>query len=245
MSKSVEYIENLLRIQKEILAWELPNIQAAAEAVAKALETGHKVFAFGTGHSHMLAEEMFYRAGGLVKIVPILEEELMLHKSASDSTVTERRENYGRELYKKWNIRPGDVLFVFSNSGRNAVSVDMALEARENGVPVIALTNLNHAKSSSSRHPSGKSLHDIADIVLDNHGCVGDASIYIEKLGRNVAPTSTSAGAMILNAIESEAVDILCEKNIVPEVFASSNVDKGDEINNTFLEKYKGVLPCL
>ena len=96
-----------------------------------------------------------------------------------------------------------------------------------------------------SRHSSGKKLFELGDIVIDNCGCIGDASMKIEALGRNVAPTSTAAGAAILNAIEARAVELMINDGFVPEVFSSSNVDGGDEINNAFVEKYRKEIKLL
>jgi uncharacterized phosphosugar-binding protein len=115
----------------------------------------------------------------------------------------------------------------------------MALLCKEKGVTVIALTNLNHTYSGKSRHKSGKRLCEIADIVLDNYGCVGDACVSVDGIKGNFAPTSTVIGSLILNAIVVEAVNKCSQMGLCPEHFSSSNVDGGDEINNKLVEKYK------
>ncbi len=245
MNKALEYINNISRLTERVLTDEMPQIELAAKAVANALENGKNVFLFGTGHSHMLAEEMFYRAGGLVNIRPILEESLMLHNGAAKSTDIERLTGYAQILFDSYSLKSGDVLFVFSNSGRNGACVDMAQLAKENGLTLVALTNMRHTLQGASRHPSGKKLYEFADIVLDNMGCVGDACIAIDGLGRNVAATSTVIGAMLLNAVEARAVELMVLDGFEPEVFASSNVDNGDKINSAYIQKYRGVIPSL
>lgn len=245
MNKPFEYLENLSRILDEIKEKQLNSIEKAAEAFAAALEKDNNIFLFGTGHSHMLAEELFYRAGGLVKIQPVFEENLMLHISASKSTEFERLEGYAQKLFDDYSMKKNDVIIIISNSGRNGVCVDMAQLAKDNGLTVIALTNLNHSKSMASRHPSGKKLYEFADIVLDNMGCVGDASVYFPEINRNAAPTSTSAGAAILNAIVTGCIEKMLEDGYVPEVFSSSNVDGGDAVNQAFLEKYRDKIKSL
>lgn len=245
MNKPFEYLENLSRILDEIKENQLSSIEKAAEAFAVALENDNNIFLFGTGHSHMLAEELFYRAGGLVKIQPVFEEDLMLHISASKSTEFERLEGYAQKLFDDYSMKKNDVIIIISNSGRNGVCVDMAQLAKENGLVVIALTNLNHSKSMASRHPSGKKLYEFADIVLDNMGCVGDASVYFPEINRNAAPTSTSAGAAMLNAIVTGCIEKMLEDGYVPEVFSSSNVDGGDAVNEAFLRKYRGKIKSL
>lgn len=193
----------------------------------------------------MLAEELFYRAGGLVNIHPILETALMLHESASKSTEIERLEGYAEIIFDSYGIKSGDVLVIISNSGRNGVCVDMASIAKEKGVTLVALTNLRHSKSGASRHKSGKKLYEFADIVLDNMGCVGDACVYFDELGKKAAPTSTSAGAAILNAAVTGCIEKMLQDGYTPEVFSSSNVDGGDEINRAYIEKYKSSIKGL
>ena len=245
MSKSKEYLDNMRRVLDEIAETQLDAIDRCAEAFADALENGRNIFLFGTGHSHMLAEELFYRAGGLVRIRPVLETALMLHESASKSTQIERLPGYAEILFDSYGMKKGDVIVIISNSGRNGVCVDLALLAKARGLTVIALTSLRHSQASASRHPGGKRLFEIADIVLDNRGCVGDASVYFEELGRNAAATSTSAGAAILNAAVAGCIEKMLADGVTPEVFASSNIDGGDEINEAFVRKYRGEIRSL
>lgn len=238
MSKAMEYFENLQRIIERISTEQSDNIEAAARAVADTLEKGGRIHTFGTGHSHMLAEEIFYRAGGLVNVNPILETGLMLHESASKSTALERLEGYGEILFDMHGIKDTDILFLFSNSGRNGVAIDLGIIAREKCVKTVVITNMEHTMQGKSRHSSGKKLYELGTVVIDNCGCMGDASMRIEEIGRNVAPTSTAAGAAILNAIEARAVEMMVADGYMPEVFSSSNVDGGDEINDAYVKKY-------
>lgn len=238
MSKATEYFENLQRIIARISTEQAGNIELAARAVADTLENGGRIHTFGTGHSHMLAEEIFYRAGGLVNVNPILETGLMLHESASKSTALERLEGYGEILFDLHGIKETDILFLFSNSGRNGVAIDLGLIAREKGVKTVVITNMEHTMQGKSRHSSGKKLYELGTVVIDNCGCMGDASMRIDEIGRNVAPTSTAAGAAILNAIEARAVEMMVADGYIPEVFSSSNVDGGDEINDAYVKKY-------
>jgi uncharacterized phosphosugar-binding protein len=121
----------------------------------------------------------------------------------------------------------------------------MVKEAHKRGMKVIGLTNLIHSKAQKSRHISGHKLYQISDVVLDNHGCLGDASIYIPEIDRNIAATSTSLGALLLQAVVISAVEQMIEKGHIPEVFSSSNLDEGDEINHKILNKYKSFVKPL
>ncbi len=239
MSKFIEYVESVETLIEKIKTEGNEASEKAAIALSDALINDRKIFLFGTGHSHMLAEELFYRAGGLVKIQPILEPVLMLHRSASGSTLAERQEGFAQELFSKYGLKSNDLIFIISNSGRNGVIVDMALLCKDRGVKVVALTNLEHTYSGESRHKSGKRLCEIADITLNNFGCVGDACLDVSGVEGKICPTSTVSGALILNGVVARAVELCTQKGFCPEHFASSNIDGGDEINDNLVEKYK------
>lgn len=220
---------------------EWPNILAAAELVASALERGGGVHVFGTGHSHMLAEEMYYRAGGLVRVHPILFEGLMLHASATLSTSLERLPGLAAALLADHPIRRGDVLIAASNSGSNAVTSELVRQVCDAGASVIAITSMQHATSAEARPTELPRLHELADIVIDNGGCVGDAAVEIDGFAKKVAPTSSVVGTAIINAIVAETVHILVTRGVTPEVYSSSNTASGDADNFRYV--HPGVAP--
>ena len=229
------YLEVSRGLIERLGSEEWPNIRAAAELIADALERGHELHAFGTGHSHMLAEELFYRAGGLVRVSPILFEGLMLHASAPLSTSLERLPGLAEALLLDHPVAAGDVQIVASNSGGNAVTSELAKLASLAGARVIAVTSLRHATSPAARASGLPRLHELADVVIDNGGRVGDAAIDIEGMDTAIAPTSTVVGAAILNAVMAEAVQLLVDRGIVPDVYASSNTSGGDAANARFV----------
>ncbi len=239
MKKHLEYIKNIEKIIAKISVDGADSIEKASGIIAETLMNKNRLFLFGTGHSHMLAEELFYRAGGLVNVQPILVDELMLHVSASESTVVEREEGLAEKIFDDYSMKADDTVIIISNSGRNGVVIDMALLCKDKGLNVIALTNMEHTMAGASRHKSGKRLCEIADIVLDNGGCLGDASIEIDGVSGKICPTSTVCGAMILNSIVARSVEICAENGFCPEHYASSNIDGGDEINDALIKKYK------
>jgi len=245
MKKTQEYIENVQKLVGRVLETQMDKIDQAGKIVADTVMNDGYVYTFGTGHSHMMAEEVFYRAGGLARIYPILEDALMLHNGAIKSTEMERVEGYADLILDRYECTEKDCMIIASNSGRNAVNVEMVKAAHKRGMKVIGLTNLVHSRAQKSRHKSGLKLYQIGDVVLDNQGCLGDASIFIPEIGRNIAATSTSLGAMILQAVTISAVEMMIEKGHVPEVFSSSNLDEGDEINNEILDKYRPVIKPL
>lgn len=244
MEMTKQYFANIHRLLEEVLETQSHTIDRAVTAVADTLERGGMVYAFGTGHSHMLAEELFYRAGGLVKIYPILDEPLMLHRNASRSSQVERLSGYAATLLDN-GLAPTEknLIFLFSNSGRNAVPVEMALEMKKRGVCTVCITNLTQSEKAASRHPSGMRLFEICDIVIDNRGADGDAAMDIGPY--RCGPTSTAIGAVILQAIVCGVVERLRQRGIEPEVFRSSNVDGGDEVNRLLIERYRREIPML
>ena len=230
-----EYLERAAALVQRLLDDEWSAIDAAATAIATSLAAGGTVHAFGTGHSHMLAEELFYRAGGLVRVRPILFEGLMLHGSAPLSTALERLPGLAAALVADHGVDRGDVVIVVSNSGGNAVTAELVAAVHERGATVIAVTSVAHATSPWRRASASAPLHETADIVIDNGGVVGDAAVRIEGLDRAVAPTSTVVGAAALNAAVAEAVGRLVAAGIEPEIFASSNTSGGDAVNTRLL----------
>jgi uncharacterized phosphosugar-binding protein len=202
-----------------------------------------KVFypGFEEEYAGILAEELFYRAGGLMAINPIFAGDLMLNTDPITHTSRmERLVGYGETLMKNVSIGEGDVLIVHSVSGRNPVSIEVAMEGKKKGAKVVALTNLDYSKSVTSRLPSGERLFEVADVVLDNHGDVGDACVKIPGLEQKVAATSTAIGSIILNSIIAETVEQLVKAGMEkPPVFYSANLDGGDELNRKLIEKYR------
>lgn len=220
-------------------------LEQAAAMVASAYAVGGMFHAFGTGHSHMLALELFYRAGGLVKVNPILDETYMLHNTATKSTQAERLPGYAAVALGRHAIGAQDVVIIFSNSGINAAPVEAALYAREKKAGVIALTNLAQSQASQPRHPSGQRLFELADVVLDNCCPNGDACIDIPGKQGRIAPVSTIAGACLCNMLMVRVVEWgLAQGTDIP-TFSSSNVPGGDQVNHRLIAQMQGLIPAL
>lgn len=231
------YLRNAAALVERVEHAQWDRIAQAAELVAEAMAAGHTLHAFGSGHSHMIAEELFYRAGGLVRIRPIFFEGLMLHGSAPLSTKLERIPGLACALLEEHGVTPNDVLLIASNSGSNAVITEMATEARRRELRTIAITSFEHATSNAAREGHGPRLHELVDVAIDNGGVVGDASIEIEGLPTRVAPTSTVVGAAIANSLVAEASERLIAMGLTPDVFTSANVAGGDDLNAEHLQR--------
>jgi uncharacterized phosphosugar-binding protein len=208
-------------------------IDAAAHAVADAIQADKGYFLFGSGHSALIAHEAFWRAGGLAAALPIPDP------SWGDA---ERLPGYGAILLGHYDLQPGSVMMVISNSGINPLPVEVALECKERGLTVIAITCLAHSQNVPSRHPSGKKLYQVADIVIDTQGVPGDATLELPGVPGRVGPTSTVLGAAIVEAVSVQAAAILAERGIMPPVLVSSNLPEGDMHNRKLIERYRGRL---
>jgi len=227
-----------------VASQQLAAIDRAAAAFVETIEAGGLIYLFGTGHSHMLAEEGHYRAGGLAPVCPVLHSSLMLHEGAVVSTRLERTNGLGSAVLSRYRPTPMDVLVVFSNSGVNTVPVETALAARDIGMKVIAVIAQEYAAQVPAG-PSGKKLADIADIVLDNHGVAGDALVQLENTELRVGPLSTIAGAFILNAVLTEAVWRINAKGVMPPIYISANMPGASEHNVALIEQYRTRNPHL
>ena len=227
-------------------AWstQKDTIVAAADLVAEAIEKKNNVFVFGCSHAGILAEEVFYRTGGLAVINPIFFPGFMLNTRPITMTSSlERIPGLGKTILSKNNVKADDVLILHSVSGRNTVPVEMAIEAKAMGVRTICITNLDYSNGVTSRHPSGKRLFEVCDIVIDNCGRIGDSAMDVGSI--TCSPTSTVIGAAIMQAIVCSTVDELLRRGAAPEVFCSSNVEGGDAINQVYIDKYRKEIPIL
>jgi uncharacterized phosphosugar-binding protein len=228
-------VDTIQRVVQE----EAGNLEAAAQLVAKSLASGGVLHIFGAGHSHLFAEDLAYRAGGLVPVNPILDIGYTLMAGPpSRSTRLERLEGYAEALLENYDLRPGEVLIVMSQSGRNPGPVEAALSAKRRGLHVVAVTSLGHSRAVESRHSSGKRLFELADVVIDNHVPMGDAALELAPGRPRVAPLSTIVGAAILQALVAEVAGRLLTMGLEPPIWISSNVPGGDEHNQRLAAQY-------
>jgi uncharacterized phosphosugar-binding protein len=241
MSEIKKYLERIRRILDEAEETQFEVMNRTAEVLAKAIKDKKSIFAFGTGHATIPAMELYYRTGGLVVINYIRAPGLALDvEPPTLTTDIERLSGYGKAIISASPIKSGDVLILHSVSGRNSVPVDAAIAAKKAGAFTICLSNIKTSSKVASRHESGKNLYQVCDLVIDNCGSYGDAEIELENFSQKVAPSSTTVGTAILNAIVAETVSLLLKEGIRPPVFISSNVPGGDEHNAAVMKEYQG-----
>jgi uncharacterized phosphosugar-binding protein len=239
VSGALRFTEAMQAVLQRIVDTQMENIKLAGALVADAIAKDGLVYTFGTGHSHVVAEEVSLRAGGLLAVDAILEPCLTGHTKMWQSLFMERLEGMAEIIADYYELSPQDVLVIISNSGRNAVPIEMAMTARDRGVPVIAITSLEMSEGTNSRHSSGKKLYQLADVVVDNCCPKGDCLLNLEGARAPVGGGSGVAGMFIIHTIMVEATQQLIDRGIDPPVGLAGNLDGAEEYNRPILERYK------
>ena len=237
----LEYQEKAIQQLNDIVLNQENAIMQAAEYLAACIINDHIIHTFGTGHSHMIGLELFVRAGGLANVNALLDSMVLTSEGSRRSAEIERISGLSKIIYDQHNISQNDVMIIISNSGRNAMPVEMAMIAKEMGIKTIAITSLEQSKQYPSRHPSGKKLYEIADLVLDNRVPSGDGLL---KIGGNLTgAASTLSGVFLINLVATEAMKIADAKGIKLPIYHSQNIDGFS--NETLYEKYTGRIKLL
>lgn len=234
-----QYAEEIYKRLRKVEETQLDSIKEAAGLIAKSIQKDGLLHLFGCGHSHILVEEVFYRAGGLVPISPIFETSAMLHEGAVKSSKIERMQGYAIHILENYILKEGEAILIISNSGINSLPIEMAIEAKRKGLQVIALTSSAYLQYES-RHPSGKKLYELADIVIDNLLPYGDALIEVPNTDMRMGPGSTIIGAFLINLLMVSVVEELQALGVEPPIFVSGNVEGGMEFNQKNIRKYQG-----
>ncbi len=234
MSNTDVYYKGLTETLAQIKETQAEKIKAVADRVAETIVKDGIIYIFGCGHSNLIAEDCFYRAGGLANVCPMFDADLMLFNGAAKSSSMERMEGIAQHIYRRYKPTEKDILFVVSTSGINSVPVEMATIGKSNGVFTVALCSSAYF-DSKSRHTSGKLLYQCGDEYIDNCVPHGDAVVPVD--GMMMGAVSTSASSFIMNSILAEAVAI-AEKKTKPPIYKSGNVEGGAEYNAALIDKY-------
>lgn len=249
-----QWLNNARNVMTQIEETQMDNIRQAAEAMAASIEAGRWVHTFGCGHATIPIEEMYPRIGGFVGFHPMIELPLTFFTRITGEmgvhqfVFLERVEGYGVEIMKGYNFDPKDTMWVFSHSGINNVNIDVALEAKKKGMKVIAFGSAAAAKGKQTRHSSGKTIFDIADIVVDSCAPIEDASVPIKNHQDKLGPVSTMAFITCVWMTVMTVAEILVDKGFKLHIHPSHNVpgDTGakerlEEALATYKERIAGV----
>lgn len=233
-----QYLVEAEKLLEKIRLSQMETIQAAARAMAASIAAGRAVHLFGSGHSVIPVLDIFPRYGSYVGLHPIMDPRLMWFNitgpgGARELLWLEREEGYIKNVLLSHHLDPRDTLLVFSHGGMNAAPVEIALLAKEKGLTVVALTSRANRQINQPTHSSGKSLHDIADIVIDNCSPPEDALVSIDGIKGNVAASSTLTAISISMALVAETAAELARCGSLPQrVFVSPNVTGVSKTNN-------------
>ncbi|MFF3439073.1 sugar isomerase domain-containing protein [Streptosporangium sp. NPDC002721] len=240
-----EYVHEVKALVDEVSRTQAAAVGAAAGLIVASLTGGGVVQAFGSGHSEAIAMEIAGRAGGLVPSNRLALRDVVLYGDApvgvllGPSGELERDPSVARRIYDLAPVRPGDVFVLISSSGVNGSVVELASIVKEHGHDLIALTSVRHSTAMTSRHPSGRKLLDLADVVLDNRAPYGDAVLPLRD-GGTFGAVSTITSALLAQMVVAEVVRGLTEAGLTPPIYRSANVTGGDEHNRALENRYAG-----
>ncbi|MBD0746339.1 SIS domain-containing protein [Streptomyces sp. CBMA152] len=236
-----QFFDAAIGLLQRVRDEEAGNIAAAGTAVADAVASGGRLFAFGAGHSSLPAQDVVYRAGGLalMNLLAVPGTVGVDVMPATLGSALERVDGLASAVLDSSPARPGDVVVIISLSGRNALPVEMAMNARALGLKVIGVTSVAYAEGTKSRHVSGTFLRDHCDIVLDSKIAIGDAELTHEGVEAPFGPASTVVTSALMQAMMAAAAESLAERGIEPPLLRSGNVDGGHEWNGRVMAEYR------
>jgi uncharacterized phosphosugar-binding protein len=225
-----QWLNNTRDVMTRIEETQMENIRKAAEIMADSIGAGRWVHTFGCGHATIPIEEMYPRIGGFVGFHPIIELPLTFFTRITGEMgvhqflFLERVEGYGVEIMKGYNFDKRDTMWLFSHSGINNVNIDVALESKKRGMKVIAFGSAAEAKGKQSRHSSGKTIFEIADLVVDTCAPLGDSSVPLKNHRDKVGPVSTMAFVTCVWMTVTTVAEILADRGVKLFIHPSHNV---------------------
>jgi uncharacterized phosphosugar-binding protein len=239
---AIQWLNNIRTIMDQIEQTQMGAIRQAAEVMANSIEAGRWVHTFGCGHATLPIEEMYPRIGGFVGFHPMIELPLSFFTRITGEmgvhqfVFLERVEGYGVEIMKGYQFDSRDTMWIFSHSGINNVNIDIALEAKKKGMTVIAYGSVAGARGKQTRHSSGKTIFDVADLVVDTCAPVEDASVSLKNHRDKIGPVSTMAFVTTVWMTVTTVAEILADRGVKLFIHPSHNVP-GDDTASDRLEE--------
>ncbi|MEW5356401.1 MULTISPECIES: SIS domain-containing protein [unclassified Streptomyces] len=235
-----QFFDAAIGLLQRVRDEEADAITAAGALLADTVADGGRLFAFGAGHSSLAAQDVVYRAGGLalMNLLAVPGAVGVDVMPATLGSALERVDGLAAAVLDSSPIRSGDALVIVSLSGRNALPVEMALNARALGIKVVGVTSVAYAAQTTSRHVSGTYLKDHCDIVLDSKIAVGDAELTLDTVPAPFAPASTVVTSALMQAVMATAAGALADRGIEPPLLRSGNVDGGHDWNARVFDQY-------
>ncbi len=231
------YLKTSLGLLNRVFLQNQSTIETIAPLIADSVESGGVIHTFGSGHSEIIGREMVGRAGGLVCVSAILD---------TTGGFVENLHGYGQALAKRYDrnhhLKSGEFIIVISNSGKNCSPIEIAEYAKGKGLKVVAITSMEMTRKVKATHPSGKKLYEFADYTLDNCGVLGDAIVDLPGKEQSAGPTSTMAGALLINLLQMEVLEMLSNRGADTPLLRSQNTEGAMDANIELARSYKGRL---
>lgn len=254
MSAGMTYCDQALELLHRVRETQVPAIEEAAEICADCIAQDGLVFLFGAGHSRVLCEEMIPRQGCFPGFFSMVEFAVSYHSSIIGNNALrtalylERYEGYAEELLKNFRFGPHDALILISTSGVRPLIVEMAMGAKDRGLPVIGICSVEHGRNCKPDHSSGRKLLDIADVVLDNMAPSGDCLVALEGMDWKTGPVSTVTGSLLINMLRCETAERLlargCKIEPLPSHQLVGNTSSEEQLER-FYDAYRRSLAHL
>jgi uncharacterized phosphosugar-binding protein len=232
---AVQFIKELNRIITKFEGTQLDAVEEAAVWVADAVQAERFGVLFGTGHSYMAASDTFPRIGSIPAWLPIHELSTSYIGTVSgnlgirQAIFLEKVDGFGDVVMENYRLDPKDVMIVISNSGVNTMGVEVALNAKGQGMKTVAVTSVEHSQGSDSRHKSGKRLFEVCDLVIDTCVPEGDALVEIDGFSHKVSSASSIMALIVMQTLAAQVVKELSERGITLPVFPSHNASLSPE----------------
>jgi uncharacterized phosphosugar-binding protein len=223
---------------------QLDAVRQAADWFAATILAGRMVHVFASGHSRIMVEELWPRYGSFPGFNPMVELSLTFHNlvvganGQRQAMFLENVSGLAERILRNFDVQPTDCALVISSSGCNIVPIEMAELFHQRGIKVAAIVSRRHSEQTTSNHPAGKRLHDVADLVLDTGAPPGDAMVHIEGLDTPVSPGSTIGGCLLVNMIKAEVAERLTRAGQPPRVLSGACIVGADRAKELFEAAY-------
>ena len=234
-----EYVSKIQAQITKIASTQEASLTEAAKLFAKTIVQDRIIHTFGTGHSHMIGLELFTRAGGLANVNAMLDSTVLSVEGARRGAEIERVPGIAKIVWDQYRIEPSDIMVLISNSGRNAMPIEMAMLAKAHGLKTIGISSLEQSQKYPSRHPSGKKLYELVDIVIDN--CVPSGDVLMDIGGYRTGPASSISGMLIVNLLATEGCKIAAQEGARLPIYYSQNIDgfSNEELYGIYEDRIK------
>lgn len=236
MKTQPAYTRAVIALLEKLAETQDDALDTVAQRCAQTLTSKGLIHLFGSGHSVIPTLEAFPRYGSFVGLYPLNDPRLMWHNVLGPGGVREllwleRTEHYIDKFLAHEPLDRGDVVIIYSHSGKNAAGIDAALYAKEKGLYVVAVTAMDNMDTPGT-HSSGKRLPDIADTMIDTGVPVEDALVWVDGWNRPLGGSSTVIASIVSHEIITRTGAVLAAQGVTMPTFVSPTVEGASVSSN-------------